>query len=166
VVDSILPREVALERSRHGLAPAESLVGGSSSRDTLVKRFMSAMARRDTMALAGMAISREEFAWLYYPTSPQSLPPYELEPGLMWQMLFERSDRGIRRALQKYGGQELRFLGYDCGTSSSREGENTIWGPCTVRFARPGGDTASVRFFSQIIGRRGRYKFLSYANKL
>jgi hypothetical protein len=166
VVDSIVPREVALQRFRHGLTPAESLSGGSTSRDKLVKRFMSALAQRDTAALAGMAISREEFAYLYHPTSPQSLPPYELEPALMWQTLFERSDRGIRRALHRYGGQRLRVLGYDCGSGSSREGENTIWGPCIVRFARPGGDTASVRLFSQIIGRNGHYKFLSYANKL
>jgi hypothetical protein len=166
VVDSILPREVALEQFRRGLAPAESLVGGSSSRDELVRRFMSALARRDTLAIALMAISREEFAYLYYPTSRQSLPPYELEPALMWQMLFERSDRGIRRALQKYGGQKLRLLSYECGSDASQEGSNTIWGPCTVRFARPGAQAASVRLFSQIIKRGGRYKFLSYANKL
>ena len=127
---------------------------------------MSALARQDTTALARMVISREEFAWLYYPTTSQGLPPYDLEPALLWRMLVERSDRGVRRALQKFGGQKLHFVGYDCGSGSSREGDNTIWGPCTVRFTGPSGDSVSLRFFSQIIGRGGRYKFLSYANKL
>lgn len=166
VVDSILPPEVTLQRFREGLPPAESLAGGSSSRDKLVRTFMTALAQRDTAALADMSISRAEFAYLYYPNTAQALSPYGLEPALMWQLLFEKSDRGIRRALQKYGGRRTRLLSYDCGNEASQEGENTIWGPCTVRFASPGGDTASVRFFSQIIGRDGHYKFLSYSNKL
>lgn len=83
VVDSLLSREELLRRFRGGVPPITALEGGSESRDGLVRRFMSALEKRDTVALRAMAMSRSEFAYLYYPTSPQGLPPYELEPGLM-----------------------------------------------------------------------------------
>jgi hypothetical protein len=166
VIDSVIPRDEALRRFRTKLAPVEALEGGRGSRDSLVAAYLDALAARDTATLAAMAVSRAEFGYLYYPTTPQSRPPYNLAPELMWFLLDQRSDRGIRRVLQIYGGQDLTLLGYDCGPGESVEGENTVWGPCQVRFRLAEGDTVSQRLFSQIIRRSGRYKFLSYANKL
>jgi hypothetical protein len=166
VVDSILPREEALRRFRADLQPADSLASAADSRDALVSAFMRALGAADTAAIAGMAISRSEFAYLYYPTASQGLPPYNLEPSLMWFMLFERSNQGIRRALQLHGGTPMALVDYDCGTGYSREGENTVYGPCVVRWRAKDGDTVSARLFSQILERDGRFKFLSYANRL
>ena len=166
VVDSILTRDEALGRFRQGLPPVKVLEGGQESRDKLVAAFLRALGKRDTLALTSMAITRPEFAYGYYPTTPRSLPPYELEPGLMWHMLLQRSDRGLRRSLAAYGGRGLQLLSYDCGKEGSREGDNTISGPCVMRVRDERGRTISLRLFSQIIERGGRYKFLSYANKL
>jgi hypothetical protein len=166
VVDSMLTREEALRRFRVDLPPVEVLEGGQESRDQLVAAFFGALERRDTLALTSMAITRPEFAYVYYPTTPQSLPPYQLEPGLMWHLLVQRSDRGLRRSLAAYGGRGLQLLSYDCGKEGSREGDNTITGPCTMRVRDERGRTISLRLISQIIERGGRYKFLSYANKL
>lgn len=166
VVDSILPRDEALRRFRQGLAPVKVLEGGQESRDKLVAAFLRALGKRDTLALASMVVTRPEFAYVYYPTTPQGLPPYDLEPGLMWYMLVQGSDRGLRRSLAAYGGRGLQLLGYDCGTKGSREGDNTISGPCVMRVRDERGRSIPLRLFSQIIERGGRYKFLSYANKL
>jgi hypothetical protein len=166
VIDSIIPREDALQRFRADLAPVDALEGGRGSRDSLVAAYVEALGARDTAALAAMAISRAEFGYLYYPTTPRSRPPYNLAPELMWFLLDQGSDGGLRKALQVYGGQDLTLLDYDCGSGESREGENTVWGPCHLRFRRARGDTVSRRLISQIIGRGGQYKFLSYANKL
>jgi hypothetical protein len=166
VVDSILPREEALRRFREGLTPVNSLARGARSRDELVATFVRAIAEADTAAVARMAVSRAEFAYLYYPTAVEGRPPYDLEPGLMWFTLFERSNEGARQALTRYGDHPMTLLDYDCGTGRHREGENTIYGPCTVRWRTEGGDTVSARLFSKILERDGRFKFLSYANKL
>lgn len=165
-VDSVLTRDEALRRFRQGLPPVRELEGGRQSRDELVASFLAALEKHDTVALASLAVTRAEFARVYYPTTPQSLPPYALEPGLMWHMLVQRSDKGIRRALAAYGRQELQLVGYDCGKEVSREGNNTISGPCVMRVRNKRGGTMSLRLFSQIIERSGHYKFLSYANKL
>lgn len=166
VVDSILPREEAVRRFREGLTPIDTLEGGATSRDALVAAFVGAIADADTAAIASLAVSRAEFAYLYYPTAVEGKPPYDLEPGLMWFMLYERSNEGARKALSRYGGDAMTLVGYDCGAERHREGENTIYGPCTVRWRTAAGDTVSVRLFSKILERDGRFKFLSYANKL
>lgn len=165
-VDSIIPREEALRRFRVGVPPVTRLEGGASSIDGLIAAVMRALGTRDTAALAGHALDRSEFAWLYYPTARQGLPPYDVEPGLLWFLLTSRSERGVRRALAVYGGQKLRVLGHDCGSAGSPEGENAVWGPCTVRWRDERGDTVSQRLLSQVVERDGRYKVLSYGNKL
>jgi hypothetical protein len=166
VVDSILPREEAVRRFREGLAMVDSLEGGARSRDELVSAYVRAIAGADTAAIARLAVSRAEFAYLYYPTAVEGKPPYDLEPGLMWFTLYERSNEGARQAMTRYGGHPMTLVSYDCGAEEHHEGENTIYGPCTVRWRSETGDTVSVRLFSKILERAGRFKFLSYANRL
>ena len=165
-VDSVVPREVALRRFREGLRPVERLEGGADSREAALAAYVRALETRDTVAIARLSVSRDEFAWLVYPTATQGLPPYDVEPGLMWFLLSSRSDRGARRALAVYGGRPLRVTGFDCAAAGSREGANTLWGPCTARWRTAQGESVSVRLVSQILEREGRFKVLSYGNNL
>lgn len=166
VVDSALPREEALRRFREKLPQVDSLVDGTKSRDELVAAYLRALAASDTAALQRMAVTPAEFAWLYYPTTPMGKPPYDLEPGLMWFLHTQRGDRGLTKALQLYGGRPMSLIEYDCGTEASHEGENIVYGPCTVRLRTQDRDTLAVRLFNQILERDGRFKFLSYGNRL
>lgn len=166
VVDSFVPSEVALRKFQQNLTSVVQLESAFPSRDSLLAAFVRALSARDTTALASMAVSRAEFAYLYYPTTPQGKPPYDLEPGLMWHLMTQRSERGIRRTLAVYGGQRLLLLSHDCSPGSSREGQNTIVGPCTLQLRDQAGQGVSVRLVTQIIERDGRYKVLSFANSL
>lgn len=165
VVDSIVPRDVALARFRSGSPVLAALQGGTTSREALVRAFVRALGAGDTAALRELALSRAEFSWVYYPTTPQSLPPYELAPGLMWDLLELHGGRGLRRALTEYGGRAPAYVGHACDPLASREGDNVVYGPCTVRLALAG-DTVEQRLFGLIIERDGRFKFVSYANRL
>ena len=155
-----------LARFQRNTPAVAELQGGATSRDELVQRFVVALERRDTAELRAMALDRSEFAYLYYPTTPQSRPPYDLSPDLMWFMLVEHGSKGIRHALEERGGQQLGFAGHHCEGNPSREGLNTIWGPCVVQRLGARGDTISERLFGLIIERRGRFKFVNYANQL
>jgi len=166
VVDSVLPREEALRRFREGLGPVASLAGSAPSLDSLVARFVRAVSASDTAALAGLAVTRAEFAYLYYPTAAQGRPPYDLEPGLMWFMLFEHSNQGVNRALRVQGGRPMVPAGYDCGSGPQREGKNVLHGPCVVRWTDERGDTLAERLVGRVLERNGRFKVLSYANEL
>jgi len=166
VVDSVVPREVALARFRTGLDSVDTLAGGQPSREALVRAFARAVAAQDTAALERMTLSRQEFAWLYYPANPQGLPPYDLSPDLMWFMLTERGRQGLQHLLAELGGRDLRYTGHSCDPVASHEGANTVYGPCLVRWVRAPGDTVSGRLFGLVIERHGRFKFVSYANRI
>jgi hypothetical protein len=166
VVDSALPREVAIARFRTCCGRVDSLTGGASTRDALVRQFVRALETTDTAAFRGMLLNRDEFAWLYYDTSRQSLPPYNLSPALMWFLLEGNGSMGLARAMDEYGGKPLGYLDYLCDEGASVEGANTVVGPCNVRRLEADGDTVQLRLFGLLIERRGRWKFISYGNKL
>jgi hypothetical protein len=166
VVDSILPIAEELHRFRADLADtARELAGGERSRDALVARFVRALETRDTASVRGMLLTASEFAWLYYPTSINARPPYELGPGLAWFQLQNGSSKGISRSWRRFAGAPLGVVGYDCPVAPDVHGGNRIWTDCTLS-RRVGRETSSIRLFGAIVEREGRFKFLSYASDL
>ena len=165
-IASILPIEEELRRFRSELADtARALGGGVTSRNSLVHDFVRAVETADTSAMRAMLLTASEFAWLYYPTSINVEPPYELGPGLAWFQLQNGSSKGISRLWQRHAGRSLNVVGYRCPAPPLDRGGNRIWTDCALRRA-VGGDTLSIRLFGAIVSRDGRYKFLSYANDL
>jgi len=164
-VDSVVPREVALAQFRVGTTQVDHFSGGATSRDALVHAWVKAVEANDTVSLARLRISRDEFAWLYYPTAKQGLPPYDLSPSLMWFVVDGGSNKGMTRLLQDRGGKPLHVVGYTCDPQSSVEGENTSWGPCALKRVQAPGDMVEERLFGLIVERGGEWKFLSYKGR-
>ncbi|MGH7525819.1 MAG: hypothetical protein ACREMX_03860 [Gemmatimonadales bacterium] len=164
-VDSAISIEEALRRFRRDHLEPRELEGGLPSRDRLVKAFVQALEVRDTAALRRMVLRAGEFAWLYYPSSPLSKPPYELPPALMWFQMQGQSEKGASLLLAERAGGGLGYLGHTCATAR-REGDNRIYGHCVLRRVSAGGDTLAEPLFGLILERGGSYKFVSYSNKL
>lgn len=166
IIDSALSPEEALRRFRANISVVPSaLVGGAASRETLVRRFARALQARDTIALRNMLLSRAEFAYLVYPSSRYTRPPYQQPPGIVWYQYTVSSDKGLTRLLSHVGGQPLNVIGVDCPAPPDTEGENRFWRACHARRVRAPGDTILDDLFGTIIERDGRMKFVSYANK-
>ncbi len=167
VVDSVLPVGEALRRFRADIPLAPSgLSGGATTRDELVKSFVRALQQADTTSLGRMLITRAEYAYLYYPTSRASRPPYEEAPDLNYLRSREHSGKGIRRALVLLGDRPARYGGYSCSSRTRKEGNNILWGPCFVEADTGAGAPVDLSLFGTIIEREGHFKFLSYANQL
>jgi hypothetical protein len=164
-VDSAIPIEEALRRFRKDLPNPKALEGGLGSREKLVRAFVRALEVQDTAALRRMVMKPGEFAWLYYPSSPLSRPPYELSPALMWFQLQGESERGASRLLSERAGHALGYLGHTCAPPRV-EGKNRIHPSCELRRVTAARDTIGERLFGLILERDGRYKFVSYANRL
>jgi len=162
-VDSILPMEVQLARFRHGLPVVTALDNGARSADDLVRQFLTAVGKADTAALAGLTLSRAEYAWLYFPTSVYATAPYELPPDIAWTLSTAVNEKGVSRVVHRLGGAAIRFHGYRCG-QEAREGANRFWRQCTLEYEHPEEGRVSRRLFGTIMERDRRYKFLSYAN--
>jgi hypothetical protein len=164
VVDSVFPMEVMLSRFREGIPETRTLRGGVEDRDSLVARVVRALDAQDTLAFEAVGIDLGAFAWLYYPTAVSAQPPYELPPGVAWFQMQEENRKGVFRALRELGGRRIEYVGHRCAQEPAVEGDNRIWTQCRVTLRVDGGEPASVRLFSSILEREGRFVVLSYAN--
>jgi ketosteroid isomerase-like protein len=161
VIDSVLPVDEELRRFRVGLERAPtSFDGGAPSRETLVRHFFSALARADSAELRDMLLSRPEFAYLVYPESPYTHPPYRQPPELVWMQLATTGSTGVRRLLAR--ARDYQYVSHRCDATPEREGTNTLWRQCRARVVRSAGDTVNMRLFGVIVERDGRFKFASY----
>lgn len=166
-VDSALAMDEYVRRFRATIdGEPTQLEGGARSRDALARSFAEAVQRHDTAALRRMHLSRAEFAYLYFPGNPVARPPYELDPALLWFRLAGETEKGLPRLLDRYGGPGFRFVGYECAPQPQIQDDNRLWGPCITRFGAATGDTLAVQLFGPILERHGRFKFVSYFNKL
>ena len=162
-VNAVVPTiQSELSTFRSGMREPSSLAG-PPSRDSLIRLFERALMKRDSAGLAHLQITREEFAYLYYPDSKLSHPPYELGPDLMWMQIQSQSDRGLRRLIAKYGSRSIPVRELEC-EAPERQNEVVIH-QCGVRTSGAAG-TKPERLFGSIIERGGRFKFVGYANRL
>ncbi|HEX5725801.1 MAG TPA: hypothetical protein VFX98_10080 [Longimicrobiaceae bacterium] len=163
-VDTVRAMDEELRRFTRGLAEPAALDGGEASLEALARRFVAAVAARDTQALRRMHLDRAEFAFLYYPSAPVSRPPYELPPGLLWFQVEGITNQGITRLLRELGGRALRFAALSCAAPPERQGPNLVHAGCRVEYADAGGERRAEKLFGNVLERGGRFKFISYAN--
>ena len=164
-VDSIFTTEEEQRRFRADLPAVERLAGGADSREALVTAYVSAVEQADTAALDALLMTRAEFAYLYFPTSPYTAAPYKTPPWLLWLQIEEASIKGRARALQRLSGHSLGYDGHTCERSIA-QGENRIWEGCRVSIEIAPGDRRSLRLFGAIIEHNGAFKVMSWASDL
>ena len=155
----------ALQLFRVGLDSMSELEGGEVSIDAVVSRFVRMVEQKDTATMRRLVMSRREYAWLYYPTSPFTRPPTLQEPALNWFLHLENSQKGATRLLQRYGGRPLNLVSNSCKGPPRGEGVNRLWDDCVQRLVA-GTDTTIIRLFGGIYERNGRFKLFSYSNDL
>lgn len=167
VVDSALPIDTLLARFRATIPDTPTtLAGGEASAERLAREFLRAVASNDTATIRRLVVNRAEFAWLYYPHTRFTKPPYELGAELLWIQINEASEKGIVRTLRRYGGSPLRFEALSCPDSAGAEGPNRVTVGCQLSFAAGDSAARSLRLFGSLLERDGRWKFISYANEL
>lgn len=167
VIDSILPVEEEIRRfqAKVGEKPT-GFVNAASSRGALVTRFVKALERGDTAAIRALVVTPAEFGYLIYPTSPNARPPYRQSPELVWFTRSAGTDKAISRLATRLSGKPLGYTGFDCPSPVEQQAENSVWSGCIVRLSKSAGDTTRLRLFGGIVGRDGKYKFLSLTNGL
>lgn len=163
VIDSLLPIEEEILRFRQATPDSITwLQGGARSREALVKAYATAIEHADSVALNRLLLNRAEYAWLVYPESELTRPPYRQKPGLAWFMMQNATDRGIGRVLSRHGGKPLGYAGFVCESEAVVQGANRIWRQCRMRFSDNGVEVER-KLFGGLLERGGTYKFLTYA---
>jgi hypothetical protein len=167
VVDSTLPIDTLLHRFRATLPDTPTvLAGGAASPEALTRELLSSLQSNDTSTLRALVISPAEFAWLYYPHTKWTKPPYEMGAELVWLQVSLSSEKGLVRLVRRYGGRALRLEALTCPDAAHVEGPNLVTEGCQVRFAVADSVPRELRLFGSLLKRDGLYKFVSYSNDL
>lgn len=169
IVDTVHAMDELLRRFREPLSPPAEmrLAPVASSRDALVRNYMNAMRQADTAALEALLIDRAEFAWIYFPGSPYAAEPYELPPEHVWFHTEAETGKGLARAMRAMAGRSVTFHGYTCDDEPERYGDASVWTGCRLQWRDEDAQREwDFRMFGSIIEHHGRFKFVSYANKL
>jgi hypothetical protein len=161
-VDSVRSIADELARFRVGLTPVTDLHGGARSRGTLIKQFLAALAAHDTVTLQRLHLTRAEYAYLYYPYTVHTHPPYEQPAGLAWMLTTQSSQKGLKRLLARLAGTRPPLAGYTCASTEPQD-LNILHRECVLKLQ---GNSAPQQLFGTIIERNGRFKFVSYSNGL
>lgn len=161
-VDSILPIEEEIRRFRLDVPETPTrLSGGATSRDALVRRWVTAIETRDSTALRDLLMTAAEYITFFYPESQYTKPPYRQSPGVRWGLITNASMQGASRVWERHSGQPLGFIGYRCDAEPTVLGKNRIWTGCAVERKD---QTAPLQLFGPIIERDGAFKFVTYAS--
>lgn len=165
--DSILVTDTMIARYQAGL-PAVTSLGDDApgSIDELIDRFLTAVADSSVSGLAAITMSEAEFAYLYFPTSMYTRPPYAQPPVVNWLLLEQNSLKGRHRLLREYGGRGVAAEGRECTGDVIVEGRNRIHEQCTIRIRNADDGLDTLRLFGSILERDGRFKLMSLANRL
>jgi hypothetical protein len=167
VIDSVFPMPEMLRRFRVGLPAVRTLDGGAPSRQALVAQFAAALAAQDKATLGRLTLSRAEFAYLYFPHTPDAELPNGLPPTLRWDQITLSSEKGIARALDRIGGKgALTLTRLDCPNPPVSQGPVTLHDGCTVRLTKADGSEFNGRLFGPILEYAGRFKFIGYSNDM
>jgi hypothetical protein len=168
VIDSLLPPEEEARRFRAAFPgdSATALVGGESSREALVRRFLRALAAADTNDLRRMVVTGREFVDIYYPGSPYANGPYHQPVGFGWRMIQSPSDVGFQKLLRRAAGHPATLVSQRCEPRVQHEGSVDRYTGCLVRIVDDRGDSVTRRLFGSIVSHRGVFKFLSYTNDM
>ena len=155
----------ALILFRRNLAPVSELEHGEASVDLLIAHLERALRTSDTAAIRSLVMSRREFAFLYFPTSPLTRAPTKQEPGLAWFLHIEASQKGATRLIDRFGGRPVRIIANQCRGEPRREGKNVLWDDC-LQTVVDGRDTLRTRLFGGVYERDRTFKVFTYANDL
>lgn len=167
IVDSILPLAEEMRRFRVAGGPTrDSLTGGASTREALVRAFLHALETSDTASIRAMVLDRVEFADLYYPASRYTHAPYRTPVGLLWTQMQLNSEKGVVRAMRRLGGRPLAFVDVTCPSAPETLGRSRLYNRCLTRYVTAAGDTATRRLFGAIMETAGRVKLVSYSNDM
>lgn len=133
--------------------------------ERVIGRLVESVEKSDTNALRALVMSRREFAYLYYPTSPFTRAPTKQEPGLACFLHVQQSQKGVTRLPNRYAGKPLRVIRNECKPPARIEGQNVLSHDC-MQLLLEGRDTVPMRLFGGIYERNGRFKIFSYSNDL
>ena len=149
-----------------GAEKVEAFSATFADREALSGALEAAVASGEVEVLRAMAVSREEFRDLVWPTLPiASKPKSNFTWEFVWSQHELRHESALRRIATDFGGQDLEIVGFFARGETTDYGQFLIHRENYVEVVRPDGTRDQLRLFGSLLETDdGRFKIYSFIN--
>jgi hypothetical protein len=143
----------------------ELLTGGARSPEEMAQHALDALAAYDTSGLQSLCLTRFEHDSLLIPEMPIGKAPKELtDLNMAWVMMARGNAKGLRRALDDYGGAERTVIRVEFPKTPEVYGPFSIMRETLVTVRDPEGEEYILPIFGSTVEAQGRYKLAAYVD--
>lgn len=134
------------------------------SREELFDALEAAIASGDLEVMRALAVNREEFRDLVWPTLPiANRPKSNFTWDFVWHQHELRHESSLRRISTDYGGQGLEIVDMQARGKTTDHGSFHIHRENFVEVVRPDGTREELQLFGSLLETDdGRYKIYSF----
>lgn len=140
------------------------LSASGDSPEAAAQAFLKALAKRDESAIAGLAVTKEEFATHVWPHLPASRPGTNLTLDYVWNGLAVRSRSGLVETLVRFGGRRFQLLGLRFEGKSSDYGAATVHRDARLKVRDETGRESELNLFGSVLELDGEWKIFSFVH--
>jgi len=137
------------------------LAGTSGSPEEVCRRALEALKHNDTLGLQRLRLTEFEHDSLLVPQMPASPAGLERDMDMAWRLLDQRSIKGIRRAMEDYGGRRFSLVKVRFTKPEERFGHLVAHKGTEVTVRDSSGVELVLPIFGSILEDNGRYKLVS-----
>lgn len=143
--------------------PGLSLFGGRSSPDELVRAVVAATAHDDQLAMIDLAIRKEEFEVICWPSFPQSRPYLRVPWTEAWGFQYANLLGGSRQGIREVQGRDVEVVEVKVASVKDYNGWFRIHSGVQIQ-ARDtrSGELVEFDYVDSIIERDGTFKVFLY----
>lgn len=141
------------------------LKGGGGSPEELITLALGYLHDLDTAGLQSLRITRYEHDSLFIPNHPLGRAPKELtDLNLVYQMMLQTNIKGLRRALDDYGGLRYELVKIEFPAPLETFGPFTVYRRTVATVRDSIGQERVLPIFGEIITDGIRYKLAAYVD--
>jgi hypothetical protein len=145
-----------------GCTSSPLLTNTYPSPESLATAVLTAVERRDTTALRGLALSEEEFREQVWPELPAARPERNLPFSYVWGDLRQKSDLGLEQTLARHGGRRYTLVSMRTAGETTRYPTYAVSRQTVLQVRDETGTRTELRLFGSMIEKHGAWKVFSY----
>jgi hypothetical protein len=132
------------------------------SDEALGRALLERLAVQDREALLQLAVTRDEFAGVVWPTLPVSRPEVGMPMDYVWQDTVTKSRAHLGQTLAEFGGLRYHLVRVEFQGTTTDYGTHSISRETRLVVRNAENQEQTVRLFGSVIRQGGRSKVYSY----
>jgi len=132
------------------------------SDEALARAVLDGVARKDYDGLLRLAVTRDEYETLVWPTLPVSRPEVGMPVDYVWQDTLTKSRAYLAQTLSQHGGSRYTLVRVESRGETTQHGTHVISRKTELIVGDAQHKERTLRLFGSIIRQDGRSKVFSY----